>query len=173
MDRRVEKTKTLLYETLISLMAEKENFEQISIKDIADKANVNRGTIYFHFHDKYDILDKCIGMHLEKLFIGCAVDTPDSLISHTFSYLERYSFVFKTLLNDQGATLFRVRMQNIILQSLESHSASNEMPVDIKNHFLASAVIGLLEWWITQSMPYSVEDMVMNFSLLVKQLHYE
>ncbi|NGY75686.1 helix-turn-helix transcriptional regulator [Bacillus megaterium] len=39
----------------------------MTIQDIADKANVNRGTIYLHYMDKYDLLDKMIEEHMNNL----------------------------------------------------------------------------------------------------------
>ena len=51
-DRRVLKTQESLKKAVIELMIEK-NFDDITIQDIADRANVNRGTIYLHYQDKY------------------------------------------------------------------------------------------------------------------------
>lgn len=62
MDRRIQKTQDAIFEAFVGLMAEK-NFEQITINGIVDRANVNRGTIYLHYQDKYDLLDQCIATH--------------------------------------------------------------------------------------------------------------
>ncbi|MFD0697655.1 TetR/AcrR family transcriptional regulator [Paenibacillus sp. GCM10027628] len=48
---------------LIHLIGEKD-FEKITINEIAERADVNRGTIYSHYSDKYDLLDKCLEAHL-------------------------------------------------------------------------------------------------------------
>lgn len=66
MDRRIQKTKDAIIKAFVELMAEK-NFEQITINEIADRADVNRGTVYLHYVDKYDLLDQCIETHLNKL----------------------------------------------------------------------------------------------------------
>lgn len=47
-------------------MSEK-NFDDITIQDIADRANVNRRTIYLHYLDKFDLLDKLIEEHIKEL----------------------------------------------------------------------------------------------------------
>jgi AcrR family transcriptional regulator len=47
-------------------MTEK-GFDDITIQDISDRANVNRGTIYLHYTDKYDLLDKMMEEHINKL----------------------------------------------------------------------------------------------------------
>lgn len=56
-DRRILKTQESLKKAVIELMTEKK-FDDITIQNIADRANVNRGTIYLHYQDKYDLLDK-------------------------------------------------------------------------------------------------------------------
>ena len=47
-DRRILKSQEAIKKALIELMA-KNNFDDITIQDIADRANVNRGTIYLHY----------------------------------------------------------------------------------------------------------------------------
>ena len=56
-DRRITKSQEAIKKALIELMSEK-SFDDITIQDIADRANVNRGTIYLHYLDKFDLLDK-------------------------------------------------------------------------------------------------------------------
>ena len=70
-DRRIQKTKAAISAALFDLLEEKD-FDQISINDIADRANVNRGTIYFHYADKFDLLDKIIEDRLEDLRAVCS-----------------------------------------------------------------------------------------------------
>ena len=57
MDRRIAKTKILLENSLIKLMIEK-GFDKISIKDLCEEADINRGTFYLHYKDKYDLLEQ-------------------------------------------------------------------------------------------------------------------
>lgn len=58
-DPRVVRTRKLIQEAFTSLMREKE-FDDITVKDIAERATVNRATFYAHFVDKFDILDSKI-----------------------------------------------------------------------------------------------------------------
>ena len=58
-DPRVTRTRKLIRDALVSLLAEK-NFESISVQDIAGRATVNRATFYAHFSDKFALLDAMI-----------------------------------------------------------------------------------------------------------------
>ena len=55
-DPRIKRTRQLLQQALIELMAEK-SFQAITVQDIAERATVNRVTFYAHFEDKYALLE--------------------------------------------------------------------------------------------------------------------
>src|SRR5579859_7105414 len=55
-DRRIQRTQQTLRQAFMELVLEK-GFVATSIQDIAERANVNRGTFYFHFANKYELLD--------------------------------------------------------------------------------------------------------------------
>jgi AcrR family transcriptional regulator len=59
LDPRVTRTRKLIRDALVALLAEK-NFESISVQDIAGRATVNRATFYAHFTDKFALLDAMI-----------------------------------------------------------------------------------------------------------------
>jgi AcrR family transcriptional regulator len=59
LDPRVKRTRQLLLQAFDELLAT-EDFEAISVQDIAEKATVNRATFYDHFPDKFALLDYLI-----------------------------------------------------------------------------------------------------------------
>ncbi len=58
LDLRVIRTKTAIRNALVELIEEK-GFDAITVKDITTKANINRGTFYAHYQDKFDLMTKC------------------------------------------------------------------------------------------------------------------
>lgn len=58
-DPRIVRTRQLLREALVALLEEKD-FEVITVQDIAERATVNRATVYAHYQDKYDLLADAI-----------------------------------------------------------------------------------------------------------------
>lgn len=59
LDPRVIRTRSLILDSFGILLAEK-NFENISVQDVTEKAQINRATFYAHFQDKYALLDYSI-----------------------------------------------------------------------------------------------------------------
>ena len=73
-DPRVTRTRKLIRDSLLSLLAEK-SFESISVQDIAERATINRATFYAHFTDKFALLDALIR---EDVAARLAEDDPSS-----------------------------------------------------------------------------------------------
>mgnify|MGYP001228408573 CR=1 FL=1 len=59
MDRRVLRTRQMIVQAFKEILREK-GFDAMTVQDIADHANVNRGTFYAHFADKYVLIDVVI-----------------------------------------------------------------------------------------------------------------
>ncbi len=55
MDRRVKRTRKRLREALIEILHKKEIYE-ITVSEIAEKADINRGTFYTHYRHAADLL---------------------------------------------------------------------------------------------------------------------
>jgi AcrR family transcriptional regulator len=58
-DLRVRRTRQLLQQAFLELMAEK-SFQAITVQDITSRAMVNRSTFYDHFVDKYALLELAV-----------------------------------------------------------------------------------------------------------------
>ncbi|PQP83420.1 TetR/AcrR family transcriptional regulator [Paenibacillus sp. PCH8] len=181
MDRRVLKTRKAIIEAFVALLEEKD-FEHITINDIADRANVNRGTIYLHYTDKFDLLDQCIEIYLQQLVEACMMDSPKTPVTakvallRTFRYLEQHAATYTTLLTKKGIPAFRSKLMTLLVQGVEEqmhvYGFEGDMNNEITIQFLASAVVGLLEWWIMNAMPYSAEEMVGHLTSLL-ELHLD
>jgi AcrR family transcriptional regulator len=161
--------------SFIGLLAEK-GFEKITINDIAERANINRGTVYLHYLDKFDLLDKCIETYVELLMHHCAnsADTKlkASAFQSVFEYLEKNFTIYKLLLSNEGFGFFRSRLYAIIAQTVTEvigiKSENNSLSNGITTHFLTSGFIGVLEWWINDSMPCSVQEITEQLMFLLE-----
>ncbi len=58
-DPRVQRTRKFIMDSFIEL-SEKKEFKDITVKDITEKAMINRATFYYHFEDIYDLREKVL-----------------------------------------------------------------------------------------------------------------
>lgn len=176
-DRRILKTQEALKKAVIELMAEKK-FDDITIQDIADRANVNRGTIYLHYQDKFDLLDKLIEMHLAELGEmeewACKMDWVDALVPY-FGYFESNYLFFSTMLASKGApTSFRSRLLASFIEGfkgeIDKESGKNEnLSEDVMLQYAGTAYVGVIEWWIRNEMPYPPQEMAKQVGTLLER----
>lgn len=167
MDRRVRKTKVAIMDAFLSLLS-KMPFEQITINDIADAADVNRSTVYFHYADKYDLYEKCIEAYLDRIFIGCQTGSPDSLLFHTFFYIREEKETFQLFLQNNNSGIFHALLTDRIRDNSHYNLASEDpLKKVMQQQFLVSATTGIFEWSIENADKYAVEDMVQCFKEMV------
>jgi len=174
-DRRVLKTQESLKNAVIELMAVK-NFDDITIQDIADRANVNRGTIYLHYQDKYDLLDKIIETHINEIkemdTWACEMDWLDALVPY-FEYFEKNYMLFSTMLACKGApSSFRTRLFDSIIEGFKGEidkesGKNNDLSEDVMLQYAGTAYVGVIEWWIKNGMPYPPKVMAQQVGTLL------
>lgn len=66
MDRRKRKTRKAIFDASLSLTKEMD-FQQITVNEIVKKADINRGTFYLHFEDKFDMMASFENEMIEKI----------------------------------------------------------------------------------------------------------
>ena len=72
LDPRVRRTRQMLQHALEDLLS-KQDFEKISVGDIADAATLNRATFYAHFVDKFDLLEAVVATRFQELILSRGV----------------------------------------------------------------------------------------------------
>ena len=169
-DRRVRRTKQLIKQSLIELMHEKP-FKDITVKDITERADLNRGTFYLHYVDIYDLLSKIEDETLQAieemmLDYRCKINMPScyELLDELFSYIEDNRDLFEVLLHSQSEGIFLNKLQYLI----------KTMGLDLMNmiykdtsrphycyflSFVLNCVLGVTEQWFNNGMDMSSTEM--------------
>lgn len=161
-DRRVRRTRALLQQSLIRLMAEKE-IKDITVKELAELADITRGTFYLHYSDIYDVLRSIeYEMFVEfNEILNRSLDsdkrrsTPEAVLADIFSFLERYRDVAKVMMGPNGDMAFVNHLKNLvkerIYQALEQKKTGCEY--DYAEAFVISGCIGVVETWLYHPSP--------------------
>lgn len=95
MDPRVKRTRSLLVQAFVELLAEKD-FQLITVRDISERATVNRTTFYLHYPDKFALLDysasQLFHKELEKRSLNICHYSPENLRSLIIAVAEFVAF---------------------------------------------------------------------------------
>ena len=169
-DRRVRRTKQLIKQSLIELMHEKP-FNEIKIKDITERADLNRGTFYLHYVDIYDLLSSIeneIFETLEKLLLAYHSNSLQiscfDLLKEVFSYIEENRDLFEALLNSQVEEAFLAKLQALIktlgLELMQTTYKDTSLPhYSYFLSFVLNGVLGVTEQWFKNGMDLSSKEM--------------
>ena len=65
-DRRKERTEKEILNGLIALMQEK-SMKNISVRELAERIDINRSTFYLHYTDIYDLIEKTENRLVEQI----------------------------------------------------------------------------------------------------------
>lgn len=174
LDRRKQRTLRLLREALMELVVEK-GYDNLTIQDITDRADVARTTFYLHFRDKDDLLFQSMEALYDELVASFPYPLPDAL-RHSpsevgkdatdFRHVAEHAAFYKAmLLRDQGSIGFLNRVRHYLsltMLNLAVAPAAGQppcLPPDFISAALAGLEIGVISWWLENNMPYTPEQM--------------
>jgi AcrR family transcriptional regulator len=176
-DLRVRRTRKLLQKALLDAASEK-GFAQVTVRDITERAMVNRATFYRHYEDKYDLLrqylEELSGMIDSQGETSSAKDGPnmsaDSLpagLVNLYRHIQANKDFYRVMLGNQGdpafcAQSFRGFIERGLRRMLASQAPRTDPgrpPVDLIVSYLLNAGIGAMIWWLEQDQPCSPEQM--------------
>lgn len=168
MDRRVRKTRSLLLQGLIRLMEEKD-VKDISVKELADLVDINRGTFYLHYNDIYDMLSKTE----DELFVefneildrnfseNAQVTSPMSTLLDIFVFLEKHHDMARVMIGPHGDLAFVNRLKDLVNNRLQHLLEQEHFSCDYEYYkpFIVSGCIGVIETWLNHPTPNTPEEM--------------
>lgn len=170
-----EYTKNLIKKEFLKL-AEKKSLKSITIKELAEKCEINRNTFYYHYDDIYMLVKDILKDEMKKV---------DEEFNNTYSWEESLLHAVSFILENKKAT------QNIFksIDKKESDDYLNkicngvmhryiENECEVKNikakerdkelitYFYSASLIGLIERWIQDGMKDSPEKIIFRLGKL-------
>lgn len=174
-DLRIQRTRKSLNQALITLM-EKKNFTAITIQQLADEAMINRATFYLHYHDKYDLLEKCVKDKLDEIMLKHV--TPVKHIQEGIVYTEAFQAIVMDILASvkRNERFFQIMIQSNCEKLIKDYFVTlvhdkflpqlghlfSKIPSEDHKHvtiqIVVSAILGVITWWISSEEQSSPEE---------------
>lgn len=177
-DKRVIRTKALLIRSLSSLMKQK-NIKDITVKELCEYADINRGTFYLHYKDIYDMLDS-IEQELSDKFLQIFQkynsetneDFPYPLFLEIFKLVDDNAELFRVLIGPNGDISFIMKifkLYNIHCLQSEFNKLSPQFSMNqvYYSNFILYGCVGLIEQWLSRDTKESPEKMAELITKLV------
>src|SRR6266568_9485989 len=179
-DLRVRRTRKLLWEALMAELSERA-FEEITVKEICERAMVHRTTFYKHYEDKYALLEQGMRQMYDALVAevvhappsAFSTDHPPPYFVRVFEHVAEHQQFYKLMLCGEGIGRFQKLVRDYLVEQGEAKmreltppNQQLEVPPAMYVQYLAGAVISTLAWWLENDMPHSPHHMAQYLLLL-------
>ncbi len=173
MDRRQKKTRESILQAFSGLLSEK-NYNQISVQEIIDAADVGRTTFYAHFETKDYLLkelceelfghitDTAMGLPHGHYHYSCG-SAEDSVFLHLLRHLQENDRNILELLTSQNNEIF-LRYFKSNLKKLIMFQYANSgiliksgLPEDYAVNHISSSFVETVYWWLLHGKKESPE----------------
>ncbi|OGO38158.1 MAG: hypothetical protein A2W35_15905 [Chloroflexi bacterium RBG_16_57_11] len=182
-DRRITRTKLAIRNALVSLIEEK-GFDDLSVSEIAIKANINRGTFYLHYKDKFDLLEQTgaevlqdlenIFRHAKSLRIAdfISTDQPFPITVELLEYVKENEALVRVLFGLGGGIAFRAKLRKVVENTLKLGFLAGLkeenflVPREFLVSYLLHAHFGVVQSWLENGCKESPQEMAQILSRL-------
>jgi AcrR family transcriptional regulator len=172
-DRRTRRTKRALQTALLNL-AEEKDLESITVREITDRADINRATFYQHFRGKDDIVASEYDALFEEVTVEDRAFTdqhltlspevvPPPLVT-LFKNLNHRRHLFGRLFSGADQNGFVIRLQ--LFEQEQFVRVWNDMalvptpgspPVEVRGTVATGIVRSFVAWWLHNGEDVSEE----------------
>ena len=175
-------TKKALAQSLKELGAVK-NLDKITVADITEHCGVNRQTFYYHFNDKYELLN---WIYTQDMFIPLTKDLTfenwvEKLVE-LFKYMKQQKPFFMNTIKssnnffaEYGNKIFAELFKKAIID-LDLYSRLSEKEQDIYARFFAYGLTGVIVDWALKGMKEKEDELAVllqHIILRTEELGYE
>jgi AcrR family transcriptional regulator len=181
-DPRIERTQEALRDALMALIEEK-GYEAISVREITERAQINRATFYLHYRDKQDLLIRTSEQVFDLLAEeagpidreNLAFQKPPQQLVIIFQHLAKNRDFYRAVLGKSGVPAFAARMRDYLAAFTQERIRRlyaiypNAIPIveeRFVSQYLAGALLGIMIWWLENDLPHSPEYMADRFGWL-------
>ena len=168
MDRRQRKTREAIFNAFTELLSKKD-FNQITVGEIIEKADVGRATFYAHFETKDFLLKEfCeeLFCHIfdsendinneHKHIFDC--DTSEPVFLHLLQHLQKNDNNILTLLSSRNNELFLRYFRSNLEILVEGHldlfesQLDEKIPLPFWKNHIVSTFVETIRWWTENGM---------------------
>jgi AcrR family transcriptional regulator len=164
-DRRARRTRKALGAALVSLVLE-QGYDDLTVRAIAERADVAHATFYRHYRDKHDLLthllDATVG-EIEAMVRAPALRESEGVV--IFRHAHENANLYRVLLGSPAA----LPVRRWLLRRLAAHILSDchpvlerrypDVPVQLTAYHQAASLLVLIEWWLDQGTPMPPQRM--------------
>ncbi len=154
-DRRVARTHGALHDALITLILER-GWDETSVQNVCDRANVGRSTFYAHFASKEKLLMSGFAALRQALRSQERSASEPRAPGFGFArglieHVHENQRLFRAVIGKRSGLVVQRRFRQLLVGLVEEDLAAASIPAarrEAAAHYIAGALFELLTWWI-------------------------
>lgn len=183
-DRRIRKTKQQLRLGLTKLLKEK-SVNEISVRELSELADLNRGTFYLHYKDIFDMVEKIENEMFDQFYqtinkhdIDDDSDGRLYLLTDIFKFIADNADMCMVLLGENGDLSFVNKLKKVVEDRYLSHWKKKFDTEHIGNFnyfysYIVSGCTGLFQAWLENDMKESPDEMAkLTESMIINGINF-
>ena len=178
-DRRVRRTKKLLTQALTELMQQKQ-VKEITVTELTDLADMNRGTFYLYYKDIFDMLEhiednmfQALNEILERHEKENVVQETEPILRDILGFIQENQEMVRVLLSPHGDMNFLHRLNDVLrekcLQFVRRVAPNEgEASFDYQYSFVVFGTAGLIRAWVNRNCAESTEEIAQMAGRMIR-----
>lgn len=157
-DRRIERTRNRLGNALIALIQEKP-IDQVTVRDVLNRAGVGRSTFYVHYRDKDDLFLSELELGLEMWTTTLSRQQEKSNrvapVSEFFAHVASAKRLYRALVDSGRIEAYFELAQGYFARGIEQRIKESKVlrnppqqELTACSNAFAGGLLSLLRWWL-------------------------
>lgn len=178
LDRRKVKTQKSVREAFIALASEK-SINQITVKEIADLANISRKTFYLNYIDMDDLIYKLQDQmidefisYLKEFDVNEIKQNPYIFFKSLTDTLQKDQVFTKMLMSNEESSFFRqlsTRFVNNIKEDYEkNHIEYSEFTGYTLTFYITGLMLAYKQWYLNENRQITLDEFCNRFGEMIK-----
>ena len=166
-DRRTKYTKMMTKQALLELIVN-QPLSKITVTDICNRADINRGTFYKYYSDPYDLLQQIeneLFLDIKNIFQkSLSIVTNYDFLVQILEYIAKNSSVCKVLFITHGDKDFISRILQLahdktIMEYRATASDATIESLEMLYIFISNGIVGITQNWIQNDMKQDPKEL--------------
>jgi AcrR family transcriptional regulator len=172
-DRRVQRTQRALRDALLHLVRER-GWDDVTVQDVCDRADVGRSTFYVHFADKEELLVSGFG-DLRKVLRTHVAPAQGEPLGFTVALIEHareFKELYKAMVGRRTGRLVHQSFMDVVKELVAEDLARGAVSTvpEVAVAYVAGAFWEVLSWWFEQRKPLPATEVAAAFKRLTLPL---
>ena len=174
--RSAIRSKKLITSALADLLSEKP-LDKITVTDVVNRAQINRGTFYAHFSDVPDVIHHLILGIFSTIRQALAdeplqlTEIPHTLLKRIQAYLEEDMEFCHKVMNSGAAQMMQEELVHLVVDYMLQHESlfgfGDHRLYELTIRFCAGGLVNLYREWFAGKMELSLEQLTQEAERMV------